>query len=483
MLDYITLQSYSLFGSGYHRSTDDLKVKEYSEPVPTKNNEENTPEVNDHKPVRLPKEVLMKIFSYLDKQTLLKAIKVSRSWQDAATDGSLWKNISVPHDHELFKSADDPQRLLLTLIDYAGPCLRSLNLSGLGIVKSELLKQLSLKCIKIVDLRMEYCYRASSVVLQDLLRSLSDLRILSLSRAGLPNCGSILLEASRDRTVNWKHLDLSNVVFQDKQESEKLFQALCNAPDIERLMLNGTNIEFTENMVNIMTHLKNLKYLYVDKCTGLTCHDVAALLSIPGLQHLSLEDTSSWGYRSFRCDNSKASKLKYLSLSGCVELGDEFMAVIIELCPTLRTLQLDSCGGLSDQTLFNIAEAEISCHLEYLNVSFTVVGNEGLLRLFKTCRKLRCVYADGCKDINEQLFTELAKPHSCFNEIVLPDSVRVLSFDDITFLNTKIIEDFQKFLDIRRATLELPKAKVKYTPIEISHTIGYQQIYNNCAIQ
>ena len=73
----------------------------------------------------LPKELLLRVFSYLDVVSLCRSAQVSKAWNILGLDGSNWQNV------DLFEFQVDIEGVVVeNLAKRCGGFLRSLSLNG-----------------------------------------------------------------------------------------------------------------------------------------------------------------------------------------------------------------------------------------------------------------------------------------------------------------------------------------------------------------
>ena len=74
---------------------------------------------------KLPRELLLRVFSYLDVVSLCRSAQVSKPWNILALDGSNWQNV------DLFEFQVDIEGVVVeNLAKRCGGFLRSLSLNG-----------------------------------------------------------------------------------------------------------------------------------------------------------------------------------------------------------------------------------------------------------------------------------------------------------------------------------------------------------------
>uniref|UniRef100_A0A671N2Q6 F-box and leucine-rich repeat protein 20 n=4 Tax=Cyprininae TaxID=2743694 RepID=A0A671N2Q6_9TELE len=101
---------------------------------------------------KLPKELLLRIFSFLDVVTLCRCAQVSRSWNLLALDGSNWQRI------DLFDFQRDIEgRVVENISKRCGGFLRKLSLRGCLGVGDSALRTFAQNCRNIELLSLNGC--------------------------------------------------------------------------------------------------------------------------------------------------------------------------------------------------------------------------------------------------------------------------------------------------------------------------------------
>ncbi|OTF79371.1 hypothetical protein BLA29_011813 [Euroglyphus maynei] len=101
---------------------------------------------------KLPKELLLRIFSYLDVVTLCRCAQVSKSWNVLALDGSNWQSV------DLFDFQTEIEgRVVENLSKRCGGFLRRLSLRGCKCITDAALKTFAQNCNNIEALNLFDC--------------------------------------------------------------------------------------------------------------------------------------------------------------------------------------------------------------------------------------------------------------------------------------------------------------------------------------
>lgn len=124
---------------------------------------------------KLPKELLLRIFSYLDVVSLCACAQVSKLWHELALDGSNWQKI------DLFNFQTDIEGPVVENISRrCGGFLKKLSLRGCQSVEDASLKTFAQNCNNIEDLNLNGCKKLTDSTCQSLGKHCSKLTFLDL---------------------------------------------------------------------------------------------------------------------------------------------------------------------------------------------------------------------------------------------------------------------------------------------------------------
>lgn len=141
---------------------------------------------------KLPKELLLRIFSFLDVVTLCRCAQVSRAWNVLALDGSNWQRI------DLFDFQRDIEgRVVENISKRCGGFLRKLSLRGCLGVGDNALRTFAQNCRNIEVLSLNGCTKTTDATCTSLSKFCSKLRHLDLA-----SCTSITNMSLK--ALSWK---------------------------------------------------------------------------------------------------------------------------------------------------------------------------------------------------------------------------------------------------------------------------------------
>lgn len=167
---------------------------------------------------KLPKELLLRIFSYLDVVSLCRCAQVSKAWNILALDGSNWQRIDLfdfQKDVEArFCSKYNFQSNLLlqgpiieNISRRCGGFLRQLSLRGCQSIADGSMKTLAQLCPNVEDLNLNGCKKITDASCTAFSRHCSKLQKLNLDSC--PAITDNSLKALSDGCQNLSHINIS----------------------------------------------------------------------------------------------------------------------------------------------------------------------------------------------------------------------------------------------------------------------------------
>ncbi|ERL85054.1 hypothetical protein D910_02477 [Dendroctonus ponderosae] len=278
---------------------------------------------------KLPKELLLRIFSFLDVVSLCRCAQVSKAWNVLALDGSNWQRI------DLFAFQKDVEGPVIENISRrCGGFLRKLSLRGCQSVGDGSMKTLALLCQNIEDLNVNDCKKVLGLQLL-----ISDTICTALSR---------------------------------------------HCHKLQRLNLDGCPLITDKSLKALSDGCVNLTTINISWCSNITENGVEALArGCPKLTCFIAKGCEQITSRGVICLARYCSNLEVMNLMGCGTIRDEAVQALAERCPKLHYLCLSSCSALTDASL--LALAQYSTMLSTLEVAgcaqFTDAGFLALARV------------------------------------------------------------------------------------------------------
>ncbi|XP_055268685.1 protein NLRC5 isoform X2 [Moschus berezovskii] len=270
------------------------------------------------------------------------------------------------------------------------------------------LRQLSLSQVNLCD--------ASSLLLQSLLLSLSELKNFRLTSSCVSSKGLAHLTSGLSHCHLLEELDLSNNQLGDEGTKVLLgaLEGKCRLKrlDLSHLPLGGSTLAVLTQGLGHMTLLQSLRLSRSNIDDIGCCHLSKALraatsLEELGLSHNQIGDTGAQDLAAVLPGLPELRKIN-LSANGIGPAGGARLAESLTLCRHLEELML-GCNALGDCTALGLAKG-LPQHLRVLHLPSSHLSPEGVLSLGQAL--------DGCPHVEEINLAEnnLARGVLCFHQ-------------------------------------------------------------------
>ena len=432
----------------------------------------------------LPDDVLVQIFSYLPKVSLVRLSIVNSRWHRVCFDASLWREVCIPFD--LRYNVTDSTLMRLTMC--------SKNMYKLYLVEcrnltDDLLEFISIHCPNLKKLQLCGCVQITDRGMLAIARQCTKLKKLGIAKTKVTdrslniliqnNTGLKSLEASTQACTVETLSELRNCkclrklnVYETPEEvlvkksgivlDDSMLEALGKScPCLTHLVLIYDNVEASDSSLRGLARgCPLLENLEIDSCPAVGDQGIVALIENGTLEHLHLGE-SRVSDETLRAVAAHLPRIRSLKLE-YADVTDNGVFLLMGRCKFLEELSL---GVKITENLTDITASIISClsgpflcSLEFNSCAITdrglsiLVSNsvlltslsikactqitfEGLMKCLKRCQGLRLL------DVS---FSGLVQ-----NAIQLMDIAEILpnlcslGIVDVEGVNEKDLEIFQ----------------------------------------
>ncbi|VDM61287.1 unnamed protein product [Angiostrongylus costaricensis] len=288
----------------------------------------------------LPKELLLRIFSYLDMKTLCRCAQACRLWNVLALDGSNWQRV------DLFTFQKDVKAATVeNLARRCGGFLKKLSLKGCENIQDSALRSFTAKCANIEHLSLYKCKRVTDATCENLGRHCHKLVHLNLE-----NCTAIT-----DRALRHIRSDKPTIA-----NDETVAHIAHGSPHLQYLCLSNCTQITDRSLISLSQGCKMLTDVELSGCSLLTDAGFIQLARhCKGLARMDLEDCSLITDATIHSLSTNCNGLSELSLSHCELITDESIHC---LCTNnkdkLQVLELDNCPQITDSALSHMRHAK-----------------------------------------------------------------------------------------------------------------------------
>ncbi|CAB4066872.1 FBXL2_20 [Lepeophtheirus salmonis] len=321
---------------------------------------------------KLPKELLLRIFSHLDVVSLCRCAQVSKSWNVLALDGSNWQRV------DLFEFQIDIEGVVVeNIARRCGGFLRELSLRGCQAVGDNALATFSQHCNNIDDLS-----------LTALSQGCNNIYHLDISWCDLVTAKG--LKALSDGCRKLQHFISKGCLH---ISDEALIHLARNCKLLQTVNIQGCRNVQDDGVILLAENCPDLRYLCVSNCGHLTDSTLLALASnCPQLSKLECAAVSQLTDTGFQALAKNCHLLERLDLEECVLITDATLSVLSAYCPRMESVSLSHCELITDEGIRQLGLSPCSSeHLTVLELdNLPLITDTSLDHLVSviTCREL-----------------------------------------------------------------------------------------------
>ncbi|KAF4456246.1 F-box LRR-repeat 2 [Fusarium albosuccineum] len=295
---------------------------------------------------KMPHELQIHIFSFFRPKELVQASRVSKSFYKSCFDGQLWTSLDAS---EFYREI--PAESLARIIVAAGPFIKDLNLRGCVQVEHYKRTEVIVKaCKNLMNATLEGCQNFQKNTLHSLLRS--NEKLVSLNLTGLTAVSNTSCKIIAESCPQLEVFNISWCGRVDARGVRAVVEACPRLRDLRAGEVGGfDNVATAEAIFKT----NNLERLVLSGCAEL--NDDALKIMVQGFEP-EIDILTDHPIVPPR-------KLRHLDLSRCTRLTDAGVRALGHLVPDLEGLQLSGCKLLNDGALEPIlASTPRLTHLE-----------------------------------------------------------------------------------------------------------------------
>ncbi|XP_003378350.1 F-box/LRR-repeat protein 2 [Trichinella spiralis] len=377
---------------------------------------------------KLPEELILRIFSYLDIVSLCRCAQVCRTWNILALDGSNWQNVDLFQFQKDIKTGSkktlSQTKNSSKVVNFNFVTVKQIVVSanctlGRDMVENEVRRlivncQLPIKRRQLISEQPIRKIRSNFIAGEKYESSLSSssgwekLNLLDIYKSEIENrCAASVVENLAKRCGGFlKKLSLRGC--ESVQDGAlDTFARKCNF--IEELNLEKCKRLSDSTCESLGLHCKRLRVLNLDCISGITERGLKFISDgCPNLEWLNISWCNHISDEGLEAVAKGSKRMKALICKGCTGLTDEGLRHVGEHCHDLRVLNLQSCSHITDQGISYIANG---CHrLDYLCLSMcSRITDRALQSLSLGCQLLKDLEVSGCSLLTDSGFHALAK--------------------------------------------------------------------------
>ncbi|KAK3085362.1 hypothetical protein FSP39_002152 [Pinctada imbricata] len=321
----------------------------------------------------LPREIILKIFSYLTTYELcVSVLPVCRTWYVIGYDPSLWQEldfIKCPNLPSIdlcrtIKRAchikklrlvgrnenmmSEPEVVLYTLFLKH---LRKVDLGFCDGLTIRMLESFVTNCPLLDSLNVEGCPHVNDKAVEVIARK-PDWKVLNFSHCNITDTGIQLLAKA---LTSLEYLNIDGISWIQDRTIGILVD--YQGEHIKQLELDGA--ELTDASIQHIARCPQLSMLMISFCDNLTDQSLRLLQQTHSLTHLMLRKGANFSSGALLSlfQSPSLQNLTKLNLSECIKVVDETVIAIMKCCGSkLRELSLCWCWHVTDMGLISIVD-------------------------------------------------------------------------------------------------------------------------------
>lgn len=292
----------------------------------------------------LPKELILKIFSFLDIVSLCRCAQVSKYWNKLALDGDNWQSVSL-FDFRVAVQGQVVENLSARCGDY----LRRLTLRGCRSVSDSSMQVFSKNCRNLEEINLDDCKQLTDETCKSLAANCPKLAHLNIASCDVTDKS---LEAIGAGCKNLKHINISNCNKIRPAGIESLAQNCTNIVSFISIACGEPTIN-DDSLRLLSAHCHKLKMINLNGCSAITDVGVKHLAdNCHLLVYCCLSKCFAITDQALLSLGQGCQQLRTLGLIGCHQLTDYGFQALTKNCKLLENLDLEDCSLITDQTLF-----------------------------------------------------------------------------------------------------------------------------------
>lgn len=280
----------------------------------------------------MPHEIKLSIFSYLTPKQLVQASIVCKHFHKTCFDGQLWTSFDAS---DFYK--DIPAESLTKIIVAAGPFVKDLNLRGCVQVEHYKRAEVIAKsCRNLINATLEGCRNFQRSTLHSLLRTNEKLANLNLTGLTAVNNSTCKIIAQ-----SCPSLEVFNVSWCTHMDARGISAVVLGCPNLRDLRAGEVKGFNDTGLAQDIFNTNNLEKLLLSGCVDITDEALQIMVAGKDPEIDILTDLPI----------VPARKLRHLDLSRCTRLTSVGVKALAHFVPDLEGLQISGCTGLTDNAL------------------------------------------------------------------------------------------------------------------------------------
>ncbi|CAN3355936.1 hypothetical protein DICA1_D20032 [Diutina catenulata] len=354
--------------------------------------------------LRLPTEILLHIFHYLERRHLFALLTVCREIADLIIE-ILWFRPNMQDDRS-FHMIRDTMKLSRqsTHWDYR-QYIKRLNLSFMTKLVDNQLLSLFVGCPKLERLTLVNCTKLTHEPIAAVLQHCD--RLQSIDLTGIAAIHDDIIDALATNCPRLQGLYAPGCKYVSE---EAIVRLLTSCPMLKRVKFNGSH-KITDVAIEALhANCKSLVELDLHNCPNVTDEYLRLIFrDLTQLREFRISNAAGVTDRLFELVplDTKLEKLRIVDISGCNAITDRMVERLVQAAPKLRNVVLSKCMQITDASLRAFSHLGRSLHYIHLG-HCGLITDFGVASMLRSCHRIQYIDLACCSQLTDWTLVELA---------------------------------------------------------------------------
>lgn len=354
--------------------------------------------------LKLPTEILLQIFHYLERKDLFMLLTVCHEFADLIIE-ILWfrPNMQIDSSFNKIREVMELPRYK-THWDYR-TYIKRLNLSFMTKLVDDKLLYSFVGCPKLERLTLVNCTKLTRHSISAVLQCCDRLQSIDLTGVSDIHDDIILALASHCPRLQGLYAPGCGQVSEGA-----ILKLLRSCPMLKRVKFNGSS-NITDEVIKAMyENCKSLVEIDLHNCPNVTDKFLRLIfLHLSQLREFRISNAPGItdGLLDLLPDEFCLEKLRIVDLTSCNAVTDKLVEKLVKCAPRLRNIVLSKCMQISDAALRALSQLGRSLHYIHLG-HCALITDFGVASLVRSCHRIQYIDLACCSQLTDWTLVELS---------------------------------------------------------------------------
>lgn len=361
-------------------------------------------EIDKRSILRLPTEILLQIFHYLERRDWYSLLSTCSEIADLIIE-MLWFRPHMQND-SAFKKIKEVMEIpkSQTHWDYR-QFIKRLNLSFMTKLVDDDLLNLFIGCPRLERLTLVNCAKLTRSPITKVLQGCE--RLQSIDLTGVTDIHDDIINALADNCPRLQGLyapGCGNV------SEAAIINLLKSCPMLKRVKFNASTNITDESILVMYENCKSLVEIDLHGCENVTDKYLKQIfLDLAQLREFRISNAPGITDKLFELipEGHILEKLRIIDITGCNAISDKLVEKLVSCAPRLRNVVLSKCLQITDASLRALSQLGRSLHYIHLG-HCGLITDYGVAALVRYCHRIQYIDLACCSQLTDWTLVELA---------------------------------------------------------------------------